>query len=764
MKSKYTLTISLLFLCLNVFSQSIRPVFSPSVEVLNYEDLSEVKRYKKLEIGVMLPNEIKERIDMFILKRGDRSKRLNPFVEWDIDVEAVFQHVETGEERKMDGFYVREYLRIVDTATIGRRVVIDDWVDIDSLEGRENSFPFRIRFAPPLNGKWKAKVLLKVNGNLYHSFDEDVDFYVVESGDPGFVKVHPNQKNLMRGEEMIFPVGHNLLSPPGAIPWGGNKDYLGKNHFHYRNTEKAANTKSWNYYFDQLERYFKEGGKYIRDLQSPWMSLIEFEEKGNYFKRLHYAQEMDSLVEICERYGGLMNFNLFIHEPIMKYGDYDMSYWDWGHYNENGEKETVEWKLRYPRYCYNDKPFGEKEPHEMFLNENDLNYHKQRTRYYMSRYGYSTSIYTFEIMSEPFHINENASSHWSDFKVVSPFHQPSTEKGKEVRHAIYNYHKVLSGYMRDSLNINQLIGIDMGVGQSEAHNDYGFDSLSATIPTIDIVGMNYYYLNPDALYLNEGGGELTSVNGNEYDLSSNSLASRVERIWYIHDYHNGKKIPVLISEGGISENYLKCSNNTQFYVDMMTFPFSNIAGYNAWYGWDDGEEEMRRATIRTEIFVNDGGMINTLENGTGNWSHKKEYTPNNKQLSRGAKFPKEIQYYVSEDSKNAVGYVRNLTYNAQTTNQTCLDFNYDYSAFNEMDWFDYKKGKKIKIQNLTARENYCIDFYSFNHEDFNPLNRVLTEHCGKTNRKGEMVLKFPSLDPWNANTGPVLWFVVRQKD
>jgi len=791
MKYKVMLMTALLVFYMNSWSQSNQSDFSPSFQVINYDNLDAVKRYKKLEIGVTLPQEIKERVDLFLLKKGDKSKRLNPFVEWDLDVEATFYHVETGEQRSIDGFYTRDFLRVVDTLQIGGRTVIDDWVDVDSLDGRGNLFPFRIRFSPPLNGDWKVEVSIKVKKELYHKFNDVVEFHVVESGDPGFVKVHPNQKNLMRGDEMIFPIGHNLLPTPGAIPWGGNEDYLGKNHFSYRNTEKAANTKSWDYYLNQVARYFNEGGKYIRDLQSPWMSLIEFEEKGNYFKRLHYAQEMDSLVQLCEQYGALMNFNLFIHEPIMKYGDYDMSAWDWGHYNEHGEKETIDWKLRYPRYCYNDKPFGEKEPHEMFLNEDDLNYHKQRTRYYMSRYGYSTSIYTFEIMSEPFHLNENASSHWSDFKVISPFHQPSTEKGKEVRYAVYNYHKVLSEYMRDSLNINQLIGIDMGVGMTEEYHDYSFDSLSITIPSIDIVGINYYYLNPDGLFLEEGYGKQTSVHGNTYDLSGNAIASKVEKIRYIHDFHNGKKIPVLVSEGGIAESFLACTNYSQFYVDLMSFPFSNVAGYNAWHGWEDGKEELRRATVRTEAFVNgSSGLINVLDEGQGNWKHNKKYVPSNSELRSGSRFPKETQYYIAENKEKAVGYVRNLTYNVRTTGEvmvhidstclqrarnstereacytedfTCVDYSFEYPGFNEIDWFDYRKGKKIKIQDLKIRESYCIDFYAYNHEDFNMLNRVRTD-CGKTNRRGEMTLKFPVLDPWNKETGPVLWFIVRNNN
>lgn len=730
-----------------------------SVAILNYPSDSAVVKYKKLELGIPISRDIKLRIDNFIYKIGYPEQRLNPFVEWDVDVEAVFKHIATGKSVKIEGFYTRDYERVVGTRRVGDKSYTDDWIDVDSIPGKSNDHPFRIRFAPTDVGAWEAEVYLKVKGELVRQFDV-ISFEVIDGKKPGFVKVHPNQVNLMRDDKMIFPIGHNLLSPPGAIPWGGSENYLGKNHFSANNTEKATNTKSWDFYFNRLNEFFIEGGKFIRDIQSPWMSLIEFEEKGNYFKRLHYAQEMDSLIELCEKYDGLINFNLMMHEPFMKYADYDMDKWDWGHYNEHGEQETKEWVLKYPKYCYNDKPFGQKEPHESFLDENDLNYHKQRTRYYIARYGYSTSIYEFEIMSEPFHINQFAWNSYSDFNMTSPFNQPSTEKGKEVRYAVYNYHKVLAEYMRDSLKINQLVGIDMGTGQSEEYNDYTYDSLSLTIPAVDVVGINYYYLQPNSLYINDGRSELVKANGRTYDLAGNSIASRVERIWYTHDLHAKKRIPVLVSEGGIAENYLECSNNTQFYVDMMTFPFSSIAGYNAWYGWDAGQEQMRAATIRVEEFMNNEKVLKTLGEAEGKWQQRRQLTPTDAQLRNGAKYPKELQYYISGDQNNAVGYVRNLSYNAKTVGNCQID-EFAQAAFNTLDWFDYKKGRKFKIDGLNKKKSYFIDYYSFLQEDFGKGQLIETDF--QKARGGKVTLKFPTLDPWNFETGPVIWFVIREE-
>lgn len=79
------------------------------VAVMNYEALNAVLRYKKLELGVPIPLEIENRIMAFIHKIGNDSLWLNPFLEWDIDVEASFYHPESGWYEVIDGFYTREY-------------------------------------------------------------------------------------------------------------------------------------------------------------------------------------------------------------------------------------------------------------------------------------------------------------------------------------------------------------------------------------------------------------------------------------------------------------------------------------------------------------------------------------------------------------------------------------------------------------------------------------------------------------------------------
>src|SRR5690554_1203049 len=501
------------------------------VAVMNYPDLKNVRRYKKLEIGIVLPIDIQNRVDNFLFNEGNDPNELNPFLEWDLDVEITFQKYGGGWYETIDGFYTRDYKQ---------NPVTHDWDD------QNTAYPFRVRYAPPINGKWEARVNIKVNGQQAYRSHHFL-FNVIESGDPGYVHVHENSKNLKRGERMIFPIGQNFPSPgENCIAWAGScyfqisetlygdsimhinqldttytvdTIYYGNNLFADDKTEKSANTVAWNSYLKMIEQYLQmeDGGssKYFRTIQAPYSSLIEFEDKGNYYKRLHYAAETDKILELCEKYDALFQFNLMIQEPMMKYANYGIWFWDWDHYIHDTLPDKSDplqsWYYNLPIYCYNDDPSyrndgviytGSKKAYEMFTNESDLAYHKQRTRYYIARYGYSTKIYEFEILSEPWHINEGWSSGQSNQSEESPFLNPNHPDHHLARNAIHNYHKVISEFIKDSLNhFNHLIGIDMAAGLGDEQG--GFDK-SITLASIDIVGFNPYYVNPNSLIKSMG--------------------------------------------------------------------------------------------------------------------------------------------------------------------------------------------------------------------------------------------------------------------
>ena len=710
-----------------------------NVVVINYTDLKSVLRYKKLEFGVQLPMELSERINHFLDESGvlDSDGYLNPFLEWDIDVEATFHHAVSGTIKKIDGFYTRDYIANNQT---------DDWDEVST------DYPFRLRFAPPENGEWKAVITIRINRQEKPAyFSNEFSFNVIESGDPGYVKVFENGRNFQQGEEMIYPIGTNFPADFPCVAWGGicyeeipgdpvrrldGKDtiYYGHNLYSNNNTEKSANVYAWNQYLKSLSKYFQSGGKYIRTIQMPWSTLIEFERKGNYYKRLHYAWEQDKILDSLEKYDALMIFNMLLQSPHIQYDHFGTSDWDWDYdiRNEKGELVTDSWVYDKPRYAYNDRPQGQKKARESFTNKSDLEYHKQRTRYYLARYGYSTKIMEFEILSEPFHVDSQVEVKDTSGNIIIPGLKPY-EVGTETKDAIYNYHKVISEYLKDSLQINQLVGVDMGYYVS-------IDLKSVQLPSIDVAGVNFYYASPSALY-------------------ATAQQQIVEAIWD----SRGSKIPVLFPEGGIDENYMICSDYTQHAVDMMTFPFSSLAGYFSWNGWREKENHLWKATIGVQNALNGSDLLQTLSQENGEWTLGKAQA----EVDGITKYAVETQYYISQNQEKGMGYVRNRTYNISSehiANDPCYHLGNElYNTFEPINWFDVDASDRLRVNRLKKRTTYQVDWYSIysSHKD-----GLIKSECMTTSKKNGIWgfdLKYPKLgDKVSGNSDyPVVWFVIR---
>jgi|GEM_PF-1347065 len=697
------------------------------VVVMNYTDLYGVLRYKKAEFGIRLPDDILTRINHFLQEEGIHQNELNPFLEWNIDVEATFTHPASGMVRKVDGYYTREYSENSQ----------DDWDDIGT------DYPFRVRFAPPLNGDWLAEISIRIDNEQQSAYTSDLfGFNVVESGDPGYVRVHENGRNLKRGDKMIIATGMNFVSPDDhAMAWGGagNDNYIGEHLFGVGNTEKACNTKEWAYFRQKVEQFFQDGGKYIKTIQFPWSSLIEFEKKGNYYKRLHYAWEQDKLLDLCEQYDVLMLFDLLYQVSLEKGSGYNMWPWDWDNYIYNDTAVKHPSKLPsysdgtsgyydYPVYCYNDDPSWRsgstvhdgKKPYEMFTNASDLAYHKQRTRYYVARYGYSTKIFEFEMLSEPWSLNSEPGA--------IPYDSLTHPEHTATRNAVKNYHEVISEYLKDTLKVNQLVGIDV-----HYWNDRPVDQLEESIELskIDIVGTNPYYAAPNAAF---------------------SFYDYVQKIQEKH----GSTIPVILAEGGVDEKYTECSAHSQHPVDMMTFPFTGVAGYFTWFGMQEGSEHLWPATIRAQQHMDGTHVIETLSEGGGKWGHGIQEARLKEEISGKSQYLVENQYYGGYNANTTVGYIRNRTYNIHTTGCNAVTFPFlDDPRFYQLTSIsksDIKTSDKITIISLKNLTHYYIDWYSFKDGDY-----LKTDYL-KTDFNGTLELDFPTLSDEN----PVLWYVVHQ--
>lgn len=725
---------------------ALQPEPNLVVTIMNYESLENISRYKKLELGVALPIDVIKRVNHYLFNEGQYLDELNPFVDWDVDIEAHFVLEDGGWFETVDGFYYREYE--VDS-------LMHNWID------KNTDQQMRIRFSPPKNGKWRCWVTLKIEGvEVYNS--AIFKFNVVESGDPGFVHVHSNKKNLMQGYRMIYPVGQNFISPdehvwlyPDKSP-PENGGYM--NPFE---SSKATSPFAWDFYLKKIQSYFDKGGGHIRTMQTAWASLIEFEKRGNYYDRLNYAWEQDKLLDMCEENNALISMNLMYQSVIQLYNESALYAWDWGSYN--GQNFIPIDTDALPRYCYNHSvPGNLKYPRDMFTFEEDLKYHEQRHRYYIARYGYSTKVLQFEFVSETFHMEDNnIYGGGGGTGSVSPY----SEEGSAVQHecfdALYNYHKRMADYIKDSMNHkHHLLGVNFHLDSWNIQKEVSYQRVDSSfkIPNIDVLNSSWYS-DIAKKYISSGQSDV--VDNNSFTGDENSMRRKLS------DFHVASWKPILITEGDYDEHSaFFCMKDNGSKMDAMQMGFIGAAGF---YPWNAGRifrepnimvtlasDTVWQHIINAEKHMNSIDVINTLSDYWGTWTQGAQQGKHGykKELS------KETQYYVSHNQEGAAGYVRNLTYNHYTFFQ-----NAGFQLIDDDEKLDnYESAVNIGSGNapfsdelfvigLKKNTDYEINWYTDNLS--NPVR-----DCQNTTNKGRFKLNFPVLDSKN----PVYWYVIKQKN
>lgn len=729
------------------------PVYD--VTILNYPDLNGILRYKKMEFGIDVQGELLERITKFIDPAYVTVyDALNPFLDWELDVNVKFTHPATGTVKWRDGFFYQDYT-----------VSGNDWVPTST-----NPYPMRIRFAPPENGYWLAEVSITYATDQTNTTYQTIElppfaFNVIESGHPGYVKLHYNKRNLQRGGDLIFPMGHVFPGPynrvgGGKSPWGVSPAM----------THKNVNPADWNEYISDIADYIDQGGKYIKTTQASYENLIEFEVLGNYYNRLHYAWEQDKIMNICEESDVLMDFNLLFQDVIMGYGQngagviwpwgpgYHPEPWDYGPYDPYGNVNPAD---NYPTYCYYQAGTL---PSNMFLDPALMYYHKQRTRYYVARFGYSPQIYTWELMSEPFWMDAFKDSTGINNK---PALQPAHPGHQTAISAINTYHDQISQYIKVALNDNDHL-ITMSFAPVPIDDHYKNVVTSAQGVYVDIIGINQYALEPHKLVTKKSGNNNGKKNLERQN--DDIEISEYKYIWSLWDLYDK---PIILSEVGHANADVvtkkECLGITGNIIDVMTYGFSGIAGMHPWSGYaygDNCEYDERLnwpSTIFAEQHMNSYKVTQTLHHRSGNWKQGRQiqevYGSNDRE-------PKELQYYLSESNHYACGYVRNRSYNVHTMQIANFCPSVSCSSLLVLDGFespldnfypfDWQQGpNNLYVYGLEKKTYYTIRWYEFITGNF------LISQTYKTDNQYRLKLQYPDLTLENA-LRPILWFSIEK--
>jgi hypothetical protein len=744
------------------------------VVAMNYYDLSEVRKNDKFELGIALPADLQTKVNNFVTNANViPSLKINPFLEWNIRIVAEFKNESYPTAHLADAFYFRNFVRNETT---------DYWDDLGT------PYPFRIRFSPTHLGNWICVIKVYINNNLT-LISPNFNFNVVESIVPGFVAVHPNGKNLARegSEDVIYPVGTNLPGPAGGesglVDYDGGPNFVQNYKMHYLKD-----------YLNNVQAYANQGGKYFRYIVTQPNSEIEFEKLGNYYDRLMFATEIDNLLQVAHLEGMLIHFNLMLHSSIMQMADYNHYGWDFG--SNHGAYPTSQ-------YCYATS-FNTQLPSDMILNTTTLvdghpafDYLKQRYRYYISRYGYSTDIELFELLSEPWHMNADIVAGES----IEPAADLDDATGDQARNAVNVFHTGLATYIKDHLGHTQ--HLIAGLGRMPVASTYAVEKIVGGAyssfsninldywanSNIDVATISNYSPYTTRLVNSKTQLPITHPNHNFDNLSFSAGASDKSLAYSTQKISEAYDIPTMIAETGTGDLTQECNDFKIHPFDVTRLGFCNLAGFYMWAGFTyfdptspapaaDCPVDFWPSVVRTQNHLNGVQMRTIL--GT-NWvfgSEVQEYDDMDVVL--------EHQYYINHDRTKAGGYVANRTYNVVTTMTNpnigeCwlygdgiestnpaiynpADLHADHRTLVDIESCSGINCKELELQGLLPYTSYYAHWYSYD------IGNYMFSYCFTTDGVGKHLLDFPvlyvkpsSISP-STPLSPVVWYMVEESN
>jgi hypothetical protein len=715
-----------LLIFLFVFSSQAQEIPFERVDLKVIDGQPEkVAKYSKFELGFALPENLKKSIDDYLYSPKFKRSGINPFVSWDLDVEATFYHRSSGSKIKVDGFYYREMKRNLKGNT---------WID-------ENTpYPMRIRFAPPKTGDWTVYVEIKVRGKKKYE-SQLLTFNVVDSENKGYVEVHENGKYLKRDGKVIIPTGNNIPLP-----------YVNNNLLYSQKKNETLNVDAWVQYRELVKRYALEGGEYFRFFLSPAATDIEFEEVGNYYDRQNFAWEIDQIIELCEQEDILIDFNMMLHTIVMQLGDYYQYKFD---YTDNWPDEKT-WPYKDINYMSGySRLLNSKMPSDMFLEEESMKYLKERARYIIARWGYSTSISMFEILSEPWHVDEDGLNHYVPYDSLG-------EAGDKARKAAYNYHHTMASYIKDSLkHENHLIAAvgkfpagSSGIFSHSLYDDNQYIDSTWFDKNIDIISISYYTSHQGKMIISKKGSS-----NNPCEEGENSYACVIERL----QENYGK--PVIFGESDHGDGTHVCSDMQATQIDIMRYAFTGAAGHYVWAGFNYPDKKSGNKNQQDER-KSWSGIIASKDFFNSDWqtSVYEEYGEQGREKSTFKGSEEDLvehQYIINETKDKVAGYVYNRTFNVYTatgeldaaidSSSTCFISTPEFRVPTTITW----KPQRLKIEGLKSWNKYRILYYGYMDGEF--LNEVEV----RSSAFGKLKLVHPVLEA-DKDRDPLIWYRVEE--
>lgn len=689
------------------------------VAVMNYADLNNVLKFEKLELGITLPADILEKVNNFVNKINiGESEKINPYLDSKIRVYAEFNHPSLSESIVIDGFYTKDYIsEIVNTIPTPQngdsysdteyRDLLGGWIE------QSSNYPFRVRFAPPKNGVWTAIIKIAIPNEAV-LFSDLFKFTVVESGNPGYVSVGDNKRYLKYNNKTFFPVGCNLrwpetdtISDPDLwnhlCYWGVDAN---NNPTYYKAPEgyrpNFSAPRVYEKYKNVMHQLANGGANYYRSIMYPTSTEIEWEEPGNYTDRLTMAHEMDGILETAEQRDLFVHWNMQIHYTFNYGGTAETYYrgWCWNA-TPNGDS-----------FCYNGIS-GVNNPEDFFSNQECKDYYKQRLRYILARWGYSTQIAVWELFSEINNVAKSAQFYdvGNNYQIIRDWQVEMGEYLKSMYHG--KIHLVTASY---------------GDYLSKNISDNTFDAACFDVMTTNVYDFKEPTFAKD--FIDKVSRKILNQGENEENCFTCNFVK-----------------PVIFSEAGPDEEigYKECTSYIpESRRHMWQSTFSGVAGALAWnmayhpdYFYVYGQINNFIGDLLLDEERWHPGSMNLFDFAAERqWHYNEDYADNMDgdvnplNENGGSRLRKaDVSYLRSGDGNFVIGVITNKTYNEESSNGCPINAVWTDNANDVL--IDSEpincENEKLKLKGLQTSKYYVNYFLTNNFsvpahssDDFGP--------------------------------------------
>ncbi|MDG1332014.1 MAG: hypothetical protein P8P74_06775 [Crocinitomicaceae bacterium] len=402
------------------------------------------QQLEKVEFGISLPKTVMEKVNAFLSAEGVTDMGLNPFDRNDIDIEATFTH--NGKiVKRNEAFYFTEFRR-----DLGNNRW---WQDT-------TSYNFRIRHAPEFTGEYKVDVRIDIRG--LETISVNSEFVVQASDNPGFLESGKYKKHMRfsKTKETFVGVGQ-------VIPWVfDNSGQL----------DEAAGPVSFMVMYNSFRKLKQSGGNFTRMVAAPWFLQLEWESLGNYEPKMGQAWEFDRMNDKLQELDVYFIFCALLHSPFES------------HPGEGAPNQEISWES----YCYNQMDLTKSEtacepdvlctePVDFFDNEVALNHQKNYFRYFVARWGYSTSVAGWQLISETDQLHNYRDERVEDGTMIDH---------SENRAKVNKWVDEISSFMASECDDQHLKSTSLITGRN--YSSYMWDPALFELEHINFVGQHDY--------------------------------------------------------------------------------------------------------------------------------------------------------------------------------------------------------------------------------------------------------------------------------